>query len=173
MSMASVKKVSYFKMMVPNRPGQGARALGELQKAGINLKPFPQTYINATLDTCQEKVKLFTDIPPFIDFYFRDVTEYEPDSLKHFTPENKPRLQRLRDAFAKLPNFDAASVEAALKSVAAELNVKAGVLVHPLRVACTGKSFYAFYATRFWLGTRPNGVHRLLKPPRSMLKSRV
>ena len=38
--MANVKKVSYFKMMVPNRPGQGARALGELQKAGINLTAF-------------------------------------------------------------------------------------------------------------------------------------
>ena len=38
--MASVKKVSYFKMMVPNRPGQGARVLGELQKAGINLTAF-------------------------------------------------------------------------------------------------------------------------------------
>src|SRR5260370_19588551 len=38
--MASVKKVSYFKMKVPNRPGQGARALGELQKAGINLIAF-------------------------------------------------------------------------------------------------------------------------------------
>jgi len=38
--MANVKKVSYFKMMVPNRPGQGARALGELHKAGINLTAF-------------------------------------------------------------------------------------------------------------------------------------
>ena len=38
--MAIVKKVSYFKMMVPNRPGQGARALGELQKAGVNLAAF-------------------------------------------------------------------------------------------------------------------------------------
>ena len=38
--MASVKKVDYFKMMVPNRPGQGARALDELHKAGINLIAF-------------------------------------------------------------------------------------------------------------------------------------
>ena len=76
----------------------------------------------------------------FIDFYFRDVTDYEPEGLKHFTPENKPRLQRLREAFAKLPAFDSPSLEAALKSVAAELGVKAGALVHPLRVACTGKS---------------------------------
>jgi glutamyl-tRNA synthetase len=111
-----------------------------LRKAGIDLAPFPVDYIKAALDTCQEKVKLFTDIPAFIDFYFRDVTDYEPDGLKHFTPENKPRLQRLRDTFAKVPAFDAPSLEAALKSVATELGVKAGVLVHPLRVACTGKS---------------------------------
>lgn len=115
----------------------GAHAL---QKAGVDLAPFPTTYIKAALETCQEKVKLFTEIPPFIDFYFRDVTDYEPDSAKHFTAENKPRLQRLRDAFAKLPAFDAPSLEAALKSTAAEVGVKAGVLVHPLRVACTGKS---------------------------------
>jgi glutamyl-tRNA synthetase len=111
-----------------------------LKKAGIDLAPFPPAYVKAALDTCQEKVKLFTEISPFIDFYFRDVTEFEPDGLKHFTAENKPRLERLRDAFAKLPTFDAASLEAALKAVAAELGVKAGVLVHPLRVACTGKS---------------------------------
>ena len=104
------------------------------------MSAFPPQYVKAALDTCQEKVKLFTDIPPFIDFYFRDVTEYDPEGLKHFTPENKPRLQRLHDAFAQLPTFDAASLEAALKSVAAELNVKPGALVHPLRLACTGKS---------------------------------
>ena len=38
--MASVKRVEYFKMMVPNRAGQGARALDELHKAGINLIAF-------------------------------------------------------------------------------------------------------------------------------------
>jgi glutamyl/glutaminyl-tRNA synthetase len=31
-------------------------------------------------------------------------------------------------------------VEATLKSVAAEWGVKAGVLVHPTRLACTGKT---------------------------------
>ena len=115
----------------------GAEAL---RKAGIDVASFPPAYVKAALDTCQEKVKLFTDIPPFIDFYFRDVTEYDAEGLKHFTPENKPRLQRLRDTFAQLAAFDTASLEASLKSVAAELTVKPGVLVHPLRLSCTGKS---------------------------------
>ena len=47
-------------------------------------------------------------------------------------------MEKLRDAFGKLASFDAASLEAALKAVAGELGVKAGVLVHPVRLACTG-----------------------------------
>jgi glutamyl-tRNA synthetase len=47
-------------------------------------------------------------------------------------------VEKLRDAFGKLATFDAASLEAALKATAAELGVKAGVLVHPVRLACTG-----------------------------------
>ena len=36
----SVKRVAYFKMMVPNRAGQGARALAVLHEAGVNLVAF-------------------------------------------------------------------------------------------------------------------------------------
>ena len=39
---------------------------------------------------------------------------------------------------SKLEKFDAAAVETALKATAAELGVKVGVLVHPVRLACTG-----------------------------------
>ncbi len=52
----------------------------------------------------------------------------------------KPRLQKLRDAFAKLDTFTAPNLEAALKATATELGVKAGVLVHPCRLAVTGNT---------------------------------
>ena len=55
-------------------------------------------------------------------------------------PENKPRLEKLRDAFSTAPAFDAATLEAALKETAKTLGVKAGVLVHPCRLAVTGKT---------------------------------
>ena len=32
-----IRRVDYFKTMVPNRTGQGARALGKLKAAGVNL----------------------------------------------------------------------------------------------------------------------------------------
>src|SRR5574341_1579753 len=35
--MAAVRKVPYFETMIPNRAGQGARVLGALKDAGVNL----------------------------------------------------------------------------------------------------------------------------------------
>lgn len=35
-----VKKVAYFAMEVPNKPGEGARVLGALADAGVNLLAF-------------------------------------------------------------------------------------------------------------------------------------
>jgi glutamyl-tRNA synthetase len=110
-------------------------------RAGVDTNRFPLPYVKAALDTCKGKLKTFNELPGYAGFYFTDVTEFDPEAVKKdFTPENKPRLQRLRDAYAALPEFSAARLEPCLKTVAAELGVKAGVLVHPVRLAATGKT---------------------------------
>jgi glutamyl-tRNA synthetase len=82
---------------------------------------------------------LFRELPGYAGFYFLDEIIYNPDDAnKVFIPENKPRLEKLRDAFAALNSFDAASIEAALKETVKQLGVKAGVLIHPTRLAVTG-----------------------------------
>ena len=53
--------------------------------------------------------------------------------------QRRARVERLRDMLEKLESFDADSIQAGFKEVAAELEVKMGVLVHPIRLACTGK----------------------------------
>jgi glutamyl-tRNA synthetase len=110
-----------------------------LKRAGLDTNKYPVEYVKAALDTCKAKFKVFSELPAYAGFYFKDAIEYNAEAAaKDFVPENKPRLEKLRDALAKLPTFDASSVESALKGVAAELGVKAGVLVHPTRLACTG-----------------------------------
>ena len=62
--MASVKRVEYFKMMVPNRAGQGARALDVLHRAGINLiafSGFPQRG-GAQMDFIPAKPRAFRKV---------------------------------------------------------------------------------------------------------------
>ena len=114
-------------------------AVHALAKAGIDTNTFDVAYVKAALDTCKGKIKTFKELPAYGGFYFQDEVAYEPEAArKSFVPENKPRLEKLRDAFAKLEKFDAASIETALKTTAAELGVKVGVLVHPVRLACMG-----------------------------------
>ena len=110
-----------------------------LAKAGLDTNALPVAYIKAALDTCRGKIRTFAELPAYAGFYFRDEISYDPEAArKSFVPENKPRLEKLRDAFARLEKFDAASIEATLKSTATELGVKVGVLVHPTRLAATG-----------------------------------
>jgi glutamyl/glutaminyl-tRNA synthetase len=114
-------------------------AVHTLAKAGIDTNKFDTNYVKAALDTCKGKIKTFSELPTYAGFYFRDEIAYDPEAAqKSFVPENKPRLEKLRDAFAKAEPFNAANVEAALKAVSGELGVKVGVLVHPVRLAVTG-----------------------------------
>jgi glutamyl-tRNA synthetase len=114
-------------------------AVHAFAKAGVNTNAFPLPYVKAALDTCKGKFKLFSELPAYAGFYFTDKIEYDAEAAaKDFVPENKPRLEKLRDAFVHAPAFNAATLEAALKETAKTLGVKAGVLVHPCRLAVTG-----------------------------------
>ena len=111
-----------------------------LGRAGIDTNKFPLPFVKAALDTCKGKIKLFSELAGYAGFYFREEVEYDVEAArKDFVPENRPRLVALRDAFARLTSFNAAAIEAALKETSGGLKVKAGALVHPCRLACTGK----------------------------------
>jgi glutamyl-tRNA synthetase len=110
-----------------------------LTRAGLDLKKYPDQYVKAALETCKGKFKLFGELPAYAGFYFKEEIEFDPAAAqKDFTTENKPRLARLREALAKLEPFKADPIGVTLKAVAQELGVKAGVLVHPTRLACCG-----------------------------------
>lgn len=110
-----------------------------LARAGLDTNKYPTSYVRAALDTCKGKFKLFGELPAYAGFYFREEVSYDPEvAQRDFTPENKPRLARLREALSKLEPFEADPIGLTFKSVAQELGVKTGVLVHPARLACCG-----------------------------------
>jgi glutamyl-tRNA synthetase len=116
-------------------------AVHALARAGIDTNKFPLDYVKAALDTCKGKVKVFADLPAYAGFYFKDDVVYDADAVKRdFVPENKPRVAKLREAFAQLASFDPDTIGATLAATAKESGVKTGVLVHPTRLACTGNT---------------------------------
>ena len=128
----------YCRELAPDRFYElGVHALA---KAGMDTNTLPVSYVKAALDTCRGKIRTFSELPAYAGFYFRDDIVPDPEAAKKsFVPENKPRLEKLRTALGKLDIFDAAAIETTLKSTAAELGVKVGVLIHPTRLACTGQ----------------------------------
>jgi glutamyl-tRNA synthetase len=114
----------------------GAQALA---RAGLPVNTYSSEFVRAALATCRGKIKRFADLPAYAGFYFTEEVPVDPAAAaKEFTPENRERLRKFSEALSRLPEFNAAAIEQTLKAVAAELSVKAGVLVHPTRLALTG-----------------------------------
>lgn len=116
-------------------------AVATLKSSGVKLDNYSEQYVRAALETCKGKINTFDELPPYCGFYFTDDFDYNPQgAAKHFTPENKPALEAVRQALGGLETFNASEIETALKSTAAKLGVKVGAIVHPTRLAVTGSN---------------------------------
>jgi len=117
------------------------RAVVTLRSAGINIDNYSTEYVRAALQTCKGKINTFDELPAYCGFYFTDDLSYNPNGVaEHFTPENKSRLEAVRDALGKISNFTADEIETTMKATAAGLGVKVGAIVHPSRLAVTGSN---------------------------------
>ncbi len=120
-------------------PQWNTLCLRELHKAGIDISTFSEDYITGALATYREKQQQLIDTPLSAKFYFsEDFAVDEEAAKKQFVPENRPRVEKLRDALAGLTDFNADNIQPVFKTTATELGVKVGVLVGPVRVALTG-----------------------------------
>jgi len=117
------------------------RAVATLRSAGINIYIYSTEYVLSAFQTCKGKINTFDELPAYCGFYFTDDLSYNPDGVaKHFTPENKSRLEAVRDALGQIDNFTANEIETIMKATAAKLGVKVGAIVHPSRLAVTGSN---------------------------------
>ena len=94
------------------------------------------------LGLVKEKLKLLKELPDWTNYFFGEDYPFDPEAVKKScsSPQTGDRLTKLADKFAAVDPWDTAGLEAALKSLAAELGIKTGELIHPCRVAVSGKS---------------------------------
>ena len=118
----------------------GELSLPFVERAGITY-PSREALLRA-LAIVKPKVKHLSDVPEWISFLFTEDYPFEESSLEKALrkPAAIERLRTLGEALKNLPEWNHPSIEAKLKETAAALGVKAGELVHPARVAVTGKS---------------------------------
>jgi glutamyl-tRNA synthetase len=75
-------------------------------------------------------------IRPFVT----EVTYDDQAVSKHLTAATQPALRTLRDVLSTLEPFDAATLEPVVRATAEQAGLKAGALIHAVRVALTGRT---------------------------------
>jgi glutamyl-tRNA synthetase len=96
----------------------------------------------AVLELLRPRARRLVDFAEQGAVFFLDTVEYDAAAVdKYLRPTGiDAHLASIAAIFADLETFDAASTEPALRSVAEARGVKAGVLIHAVRVAVTGKA---------------------------------
>jgi glutamyl-tRNA synthetase len=101
----------------------------------------PDAYVSKVLDLYKVRAKTLSEFPPMIDCFFREDFAYDEDGLKHLaSPESRAHLARLADRLAGITDFSHDAIEAVFREFAEERGIKTAAIVHPARMAVSGKT---------------------------------
>jgi len=110
-----------------------------LQKEGIPVDDFDKEYILAVIDLFKERLSKLSDLLIRADFCFGDGFSYNEETAVILQRKLPAQIKKLRDTLQNLEKFDKDIIEREFRRVCGELGLKAKDLVHPTRVALTGK----------------------------------
>ena len=109
-----------------------------LEQAG--LADADPKRLAATLELHRTRARTLKEMVEQVLPYFRESLEYDAAACAKFLkdPALPELLETLRDRYAALPEFTKEALEAGLRALSEERGVKAGVLIHPVRMALSG-----------------------------------
>ena len=109
-----------------------------LEQAG--LAGVDEDRLRAAVNLHRTRARTLKDVAELVLPYFRDEIAYDPVAAAKFLkdPDLSGHFEALRDRYARLPDFTKESLEATLRALAEERQIKAGVLIHPTRMALSG-----------------------------------
>jgi glutamyl-tRNA synthetase len=121
------------------------QAIPFLQQRGLvpqELSPKQHEYVTRVVEIVRTRVKTLAEVAEASDYFFGDEFTYEEKGLrKHFAKPGADSL--LASAGRRLQGldvFDPQSLEDAYRDLSAELGVGAGEIIHPTRLALSGRT---------------------------------
>jgi glutamyl-tRNA synthetase len=106
-------------------------------------RPVSEEYVRQITPLIQERAKTLSEVPALTQFFFVDDLDYSTSDLiaKNMTAASTAQaLEITRQRLDTLAEFTAESLEALLRPLAGELNLKASQLFSVLRTAVTGQT---------------------------------
>ncbi len=138
----------YLRRLSPEEYVERARPF--LEKAGLSTDeagmgmPALQNddYIKRVLLLEQERAKTLSELVDLVEFFFRRPESYdEKGERKWFQREGAAELLAAAEKkLAAVEPFSVEQIEAAVRGLAEELGMKAGPVIHTIRLAATGRT---------------------------------
>ena len=112
--------------------------LAELGIVASEVAPEP---MKRTIALVKSRVRTLKEMATMMQPVLSDKFDVDPAAVeKYLTPVDRIHLTQLADRFARVDEFTVPQLEEALRSLSVELKIKAAALIHPCRVALTGRS---------------------------------
>lgn len=100
-----------------------------------------EAYFAKLVDTVRVRVKTLQEIADASDYFFKDVESYDEKGVaKHFKPEAVALLEECIAAVEADDVYSLETTEAAYNKIAADNNLALGKVIHPTRLALTGRT---------------------------------
>ncbi len=99
-------------------------------------------YVNRVIDAVRTRIHTLVELADASAYFFTDDFTYDEKGLrKHFTKDGVADiLARGRDALEQVDPFTLENTEAAYRRVIEEMGIKGGDLIHPTRLALSGRT---------------------------------
>lgn len=106
-----------------------------------NLSPVKLEWLKEIIKLMQGRFKNFSQFIDYADYFFVDKIDIEPQAFQSVLNKEgiSDILKALKEEFSVLKCWDEKSIEDIVREIASSLQIKGGKIIHPIRVALTGK----------------------------------
>ena len=100
-----------------------------------------EAYFEKLVDVVRVRVKTLQEVADASSYFFKELEGYDEKGVsKHFKPENIAILEQCIAAIKADDVYDLASTEVAYNKIAADNGLALGKVIHPTRLALTGRT---------------------------------
>lgn len=108
----------------------------------LNVNVSEEIKVEEVVELFKPRAKTLKELADSIALFSSDKIEYEEAAVKSVLEKEgvKAKLNALIEKFSVLEPFDLKNIESCVRDLAAKLGIKAADLIHPIRVATTGRT---------------------------------
>jgi glutamyl-tRNA synthetase len=133
----------YLRQADPERLAQ--LSIPHLQKTGLvpaDITAEERAQVKELVFVVSERVRTLEEVPDAISYFLSEDWDYDQGGVvKHFSREGVlDLLEKAYDVLKQLPDFSLETVESAYRGLIDTLGISGGFLIHPTRLALTGRT---------------------------------